>query len=289
MPHTTMTLRTFGVALIASIAVMLVLLIGNAFAQDVAQPINRLKATLKAGKSAIGALAVMPTASSVEILTTTGLDWLLIDSEHGPMDIETVHAMVRATAGTNVTPIVRVPWNIDWLAKRAMDVGAMGILMPMVSSKEDAVKAVRAVRYPPEGERGFGPFYAASRWGLSLTDYANVANAEMLAMVLIEHIDAVNQIDDILSVKGVDAAFIGPYDLSGSMGMLGQVNDPKVQGAIDRVLAAGKRANIPVGILATTPEDINKRLAQGFQLILIGTDTMLMSAGTRGILNQIKR
>jgi len=259
-------------------------------AQDSPHPtINRLKELLKTGKPAVGAMVVMPTAASVELLAALGFDWVLIDSEHGPIDIETVHHMVRATNGTSTAPIVRVTWNLDWLAKRALDVGAMGILMPFVNSKDEAVRAVRALKYPPEGDRGFGPLFAAPRWGMSLPEYMKAANNQVLAMVQIEHIDAVRQIDDILSVPGIDVAFIGPYDLSGSIGLLGQVGHPKVQEAIDTVLAAAKRARVPLGIFATTPEEINKRIEQGFQVVLVGVDAMFLTAGAKSLIGQIKR
>jgi 4-hydroxy-2-oxoheptanedioate aldolase len=250
---------------------------------------NRLKELLNAGKPAIGTLVALPSPPAVEILANAGFDWLVIDSEHGPIDVETLHAMIQATSGTPAVPAVRVARNLDWLAKQVLDIGAMGVMMPSVNSREEALTAVRAVRYPPEGNRGFGPTFAALRWGLEASEYANVANREVMAIVQIEHIDAVNRIDEILTVPGVDLPLIGPYDLSGSLGLLGQVAHPKVQGAIAHVLAAAKKVKTPVGIFGTAPDEINRYLEQGFQAVLVGADSSFLAAGARAVLDRIKR
>jgi 4-hydroxy-2-oxoheptanedioate aldolase len=250
---------------------------------------NRLKELLKAGKPAIGTLVALPSPPAVEILASVGFDWLVIDSEHGPIDVETLHAMIRATSGTQTVPAVRVARNLDWLAKQVLDIGAMGVMMPSVNSREEALTAVRAVRYPPEGNRGFGPTFAALRWGLAAAEYSTIANSEVMAIVQIEHIDAVHRIDEILAVPGVDLPLIGPYDLSGSLGLLGQVAHPAVQEAIAHVLAAARKVKIPVGIFGTTPDEINRYLEQGFQAVLIGADASFLAAGAGAVLDRIKR
>src|SRR5919199_5478072 len=181
---------------------------------------NSLKELLSLGKPAIGTIVQIPSAPLAEIMAQVGFDWLLIDTEHGPIDIETVHGMVRATSGTNTTPTVRVARNLDWLAKRVLDIGALGVMMPGVNSGEEALAAIRAVRYPPEGNRGVGPTFAALRWSLAGEDYIRDANREVMAIVQIEHIDAVDRIDEILAVSGIDLPLIGPYDLSASMALL---------------------------------------------------------------------
>lgn len=250
---------------------------------------NRVKELLKAGKPAIGVIMQLPSAPAAEILARAGFDWLWIDMEHGPLNLETVHRMIQATSGTDTVPIVRVPWNLHWLAKPVLDMGAMGIVMPSVTSKGEAAEAVRALRYPPEGVRGFGPGFAALRWGLSVPEYVKVANNEIMAILLIEHIEAVDRIDEILSVPGIDLVMIGPFDLSGSMGMLGQVTHPDVEEAIDKVLTAAQKEKIPAGILALTPDDIKRRLRQGFQFLVVGTDAGFLAGGAKNILEQIKR
>jgi len=250
---------------------------------------NRLKSLLASGRPAIGTLLQLPSAPAVEILAQAGFDWLLIDTEHGPIDGETLHAMIRATGGTNTVPTVRVARNLDWLAKRVLDMGALGVMMPNVNSAEEALAAVRSVRYPPEGNRGFGPTFAALRWGVAGPDYVKAANSEVMAIVQIEHIDAVERIDEILAVPGLDLPLIGPYDLSASMGLLGQVAHPRVQEAIDRVLAAAKKAKVPAGIFGTAAEEMNRYIERGFQAILVGTDVGFLGAGAKDILTQIKR
>jgi len=250
---------------------------------------NHLKELLKSGKTAIGTLIQLPSAPVVEILAQAGFDWLLIDTEHGPIDTEKLQAMLRATCGTAATPIVRVTSNLDWLAKRALDVGALGVMVPGVNSAEQALAAVRAVRYPPHGNRGFGPTFAGLRWGLSGSEYVQQANEAVMAIVQIEHVDAVAQIDQILAVPGIDLALIGPYDLSGSMGLLGQVAHAKVQAAIDRVVTAAKKANVPTGIFGVTADEVNRFIAQGFQAILVGVDVAFLTAGVKSTLDQIRR
>lgn len=250
---------------------------------------NHFKELLKSGKPAIGTLVQLPSPPVVEVLAQAGFDWLLIDTEHGPIDTEKLQAMIRATSATPATPIVRVACNLDWLAKRALDVGALGVMMPGVNSAEQALAAVRAVRYPPEGNRGFGPTFAALRWGLTAVEYVEQANDAVMAIVQIEHIDAVARIDEIVAVPGIDVALIGPYDLSGSMNRLGQVAHPEVQAAIDRVLKASNKANVPVGIFGVTADEINRYIAQGFRAILVGVDAGFLAAGAKALLSQIRR
>jgi 4-hydroxy-2-oxoheptanedioate aldolase len=250
---------------------------------------NRLKELLMTGKTAIGTLVQLPSPPVVEILAQAGFDWLLIDTEHGPIDTEKLQAMIRATTGTPATPVVRVANNLDWLAKRVLDVGALGVMMPGVNTAEQAQAAVRAVRYPPAGNRGFGPTFAALRWGLTGAEYVQQANDAVMAIVQIEHADAVARIDEILAVPGIDMALIGPYDLSGSMNLLGQVAHSDVQGAIDRVLKAANRAAVPVGIFGVTADEINRYIAQGFRAILAGVDAAFLAGGAKGMLSQIRR
>ena len=277
-------------SLIAALFLLLLGALAPAWGQQVQRVTgNRVKELLKAGKPAFGVLMQLPSPPAAEVLAQAGFDWLWIDMEHGPLNLETVHRMIQATKGTDTVPIVRVPWNLHWLAKPILDMGAMGVIMPSVMTPEEAMEAVRALRYPPEGLRGFGPGFAALRWGLSVPEYVKMANQEIMAILLIEQIGAVDRINEILSVPGIDVIMIGPYDLSGSMGLLGQVTHPKVEEAIDRVLAAAQKAKIPAGILALTPGEINRRLDQGFQFLIVGTDTGFLAGGAKNILGQIKR
>jgi 4-hydroxy-2-oxoheptanedioate aldolase len=252
-------------------------------------PLNRVKEMLQAGKVTIGPIVQIPSGPVASLLSRSGFDWLWIDMEHGGITIETAQLMIDATKGSPTIPLVRIPWNHHWLAKPVLDAGAMGVITPLVNTKEEAASSVAALRYPPEGVRGFGPSFAAARWGLTVPEYAKAANREILAIVQIEDIEAVNRIDEILSVPGVDLVFIGMFDLSGSMGLLGQTSHPKVEEAAQRVLAAAKKSRVPAGIIALAPDEINRRIAEGFQFIAVSTDALLLTSAARGLIGQIKR
>lgn len=259
-----------------------------ALAQDDAT-INRVKRLLQSGGVAIGPIVQLPSPPLMSLLARSEFDWLWIDMEHGPIGIETAQMMIDATKGTPSVPLVRIPWNHHWLAKPVLDAGAMGVVTPTVNTKAEAIAAVAALRYPPEGMRGFGPTIAAARWGLSAMDYAKVANREILAILLIEDIRAVENIEEIVSVRGVDVVFVGLFDLSGSMGLLGQVTHPQVEAAAQKVLTAAKRAKVAAGTIASTPEEINRRIAEGFQFIAVGSDARLLSGAASDLIRQIKR
>jgi len=277
-------------AYFATLCILLFVAVSPSWAQQVQKMTsNRVKALLKAGKPAIGVVMVLPSPPAAAILAQAGFDWLWIDMEHAALNLETADRMIQATQGTETVPIVRVPWNLHWLAKPVLDMGAMGVIMPQVNSKQEAVDAVQALRYPPEGVRGLYPGIAALRWGLSVPEYLKIANNEIMAILLIEHIEAVNRIDEILTVPGIDLILVGPGDLSASMGLLGQMTHTRVEEAIQKVLAATKKAKVPAGTMAVTPDDANRRIQQGFQFILVGFDTGFLTSGAKGILGQIKR
>jgi 4-hydroxy-2-oxoheptanedioate aldolase len=251
---------------------------------------NRVKALVEAGKPTIGVVITTPSLHAVEILAGKGFDWIWIDLEHAPIDLETLDRMLQAMQGTETVPIVRVAWNRHWLAKSALDLGAKGIMIPWINSRQDAVDAVKGLRYPPEGVRGVGASVAARRWGVRPTsEYLKIANNEIMSVLQIETIEAVNHIDEILTVPGIDMIFVGPNDLASSMGLLGQPGHPRVEEAIQKVLAATKRAKVPVGTMGFSPEAANRRIEQGFQFIAVASDGSLLSSGAKNILKQIDR
>ena len=250
--------------------------------------INPVKSKWKEGKPVLGAVMATPSLGNMQVLSRSGLDYVWIDMEHGPINLESAHALILATQGTPAIPIVRIPWKEEWMAKRVMDAGAMGVVFPFIKTREEAEAAVAAVKYPPQGVRGFSPSLAAYRQGLPLTDYPAWANENILCLLLIEHREAVEHIDAILSVPGVDAAIIGHMDLSGSFGLLGQITHPEVAGAMDATLAAGKRHGVPVGIAATTPEAIQKRLGEGYKWISIGSDIAILGGAVNQLLTAIR-
>ncbi len=251
---------------------------------------NRVKALVQAGKPTIGVVITTPSLHAVEILAGKDFDWIWIDLEHSPIDLETLDGMIQAVQGTATVPIVRVAWNRHWLAKPALDLGAKGIMIPWIDSRQDAVDAVQALRYPPEGVRGVGASVAARRWGVRPTsEYLKIANKQIMAILQIETIEAVNHIDEILAVPGIDMIFVGPNDLASSMGLLGQPGHPHVEEAIQKVLAATRKAKVPIGTMGFSAEAANRRIEQGFQFIAVASDGSLLSSGARNILKQIKR
>jgi len=251
--------------------------------------VSSLRAKLKEGRTAVGFLVTMPSVALAQTLAHSGVDWLMIDLEHGPIDLASAHAMIAATAGSDCAPLVRVPSTEPWLAKPALDAGAFGLVFPMISSRAQAEATVRALRYPPAGERGFGPFYAPARWGLSTEDYLARANDELLDVVLIEHVDALEELDQIVAVPGVDVALIAPFDLSLSLGVAGQRDHPEVRRAVaeaERKILAG---GCLLGGLALTAEEANAKIERGYRLIVLGYDTALIGGAAAKLLEGLRR
>ncbi len=230
----------------------------------------------------------MPSVHLVQTLAAAGLDWMFLDMEHGPIDFQATHAMIAATQGTACAPLVRVPEDNLAAARPVLDSGAFGIVFPMVRSAEDARRAQRYMHYPPRGERGVGPMYAPQRWGLSLQDYLAQANDHVATFVLIEHIDAVRNLDEILAVGGIDAALIAPFDLSASMGVPGQLQDPQVVAAVQEAEAKILASDAALGGLALSAEDANAKLERGYRVLILGYDVYLIQQAVGGLLGGIK-
>ena len=291
----TRTLRAAGIAA-ACLAICLALS-NRAMAQyqtstsDTAATIaeNPVKKALKEGKVVIGATVTAANPDVAATLAGAGFDFLWIEMEHSPLTLETVRSMILATRGLKAMPFTRVPVNEPWMAKRALDIGSLGVVFPFTSTRELAEQAVKSCKYPPQGIRGFGAAMAASRWGMSGSDYAKFANENVLVVVIIEQKQAIDNIEQIASVPGVDVLFIGVNDLSFSLGVGGKTNDPIVEEAVNKVLAAGKKYNIPVGYPAGNPVEINKRIAQGFRFFQASSDLGMMAAGARDLLSKIQR
>lgn len=227
---------------------------------------NILKEKLKKGQAVIGTFISLGHPDVTELLSRLGFDWLLIDGEHSPISLETMQQMMQAMNGSNCTPIVRPQWNDIVIIKRILDIGAHGVLIPWVNTKEEAEYAVSACKYPPKGLRGYGP----RRAGLFDPDYFQTANDEILVIVQIETRKAVSNVDDILSVEGIDACFVGPLDLALSFGLSSpKWDDPEYMGAFDRVLEAAKKFGKPAGMFASQ-ENIRWAIEKGFILNTVG-------------------
>jgi len=249
---------------------------------------NRLKRNLAAGKVCLGATITINSPTVAEILSHIGLDWLWFEMEHSSLSEGDVLGMLQATNGSSTSTVVRVPWNDKTMIKRALDLGPDGIIVPLVNSKEEAEYAVRAMKYPPWGERGAG-LGRAQAYGLHMGEYLETANEEITTILMIEHIKAVESIEEILSVKGVDSIMIGALDLSGSMGILGQTSDPAVESAIQKSLAAAKKAGIPAGIITTSPDQTNRRIQEGFTNLITGIDVLFLHGAARETLSKIQK
>ena len=242
---------------------------------------NELKARLKRGEKTVGAWITIPHMDVSEALSTLPFDWFVFDQEHSALDDQITQELIQAMKG-EVTPIVRVAWNDMVMIKKALDTGVEGIIIPWVNSKEDAVKAVKFCKYPPEGVRGCGP----RRTILLDPDYLKTVNDELLIIVQIETQEAVKNAEEIMSVDGIDAFFVGPFDLSSSMGLMGQIDHPKVREAIERVFEAGKNAGIASGIWQGAGMSIRERLEEGWQMVALGMDINFLMDGARSILRE---
>ena len=221
-----------------------------------------------------------PTAA--EVLANVGWDWIAIDIEHTDIDIVSLTALLRGMYGRGVAPIARVTTNDVIEIRRALDVGAQGVLVPFVSTAKQARQAVSAAKYPPWGVRGYS-FSRANEWGTRFKEDVQTANDETVVMAMIESKEGVENINEILAVEGLDAAFIGPYDLSGSYGIPGQTQDPIVQDACRRVVAACEQAGKAAGLLVVRPtaDAIRAAIEGGYTVPCLGIDTVFLDEGAR--------
>jgi 4-hydroxy-2-oxoheptanedioate aldolase len=250
---------------------------------------NPVKQKIAAGRPAYGAIVTAASAPMVQVMAAAGLDWVMLDLEHGMIDAAAVHAMIAATAGTRCAPLARIPHDRHDLAEIVLDAGAYGLVFPMVCSKAEAEAAVAALRYPPHGRRGWGPFYAAARWGLAGPDYFRVANDTLLNVVLIEHADGVRNLDAILAVKGLDVVVIAPGDLSVNLGYPNQRTHPEVLKVVAEIEAKVLRSGVALGGIALAPGEAADKAARGYRMIFIGADVTLMQRAIAASLDGVAR
>lgn len=229
----------------------------------------RLKDKLREpGRRLSSELCVIPSAAVAQALAVTGLDILYIDREHAATNNETMHAMITATQGTDCAAMVRVIDHNPANVKLALDMGAEGIMFPLVNTAEEAAACVASMRYPPLGVRGWGAFVAHSRWSVPPLDYLPTYGDKTVCCILIETVSAVENIDAILAVEGVDMAFVAPFDLSTSLGIHGQFDHPDFRAAVARIEAAAMAAGIPLGGgPANTKEEIEALFERGYRVV----------------------
>jgi 2-keto-3-deoxy-L-rhamnonate aldolase RhmA len=246
---------------------------------------NPVRRALRDGKPVIGLTVTIPSADVAVQAASLGFDFLWIEMEHSPITLESARNIILATRGSRTMPIIRVPVNEIWTAKRALDVGALGVIFPFTSTPELARQAVAACKYPPLGLRGSGQGLPTLRWPAP-QGYPDFADQNVLVVAIIEQQQAVERIEEIASVSGIDVLFIGPSDLSFSMGLRGRQDDPQLQEAIAKVVAAAKRHNLAVGRPAGA-EQVQKFVQEGFQFFQASSELGFMAAGARSLLQAL--
>ncbi len=249
---------------------------------------NTFKQNLQQGKLQLGMWLGLANSYTAELLACTGYDFLLIDGEHAPNDVRSVLPQLQAIAPYNSAPVVRPNYNDPVLLKMYLDIGAQSFLIPMIQNKEQAIAALRATRYPPEGIRGVGSALArASRWN-NVEGYLHKANEEICVLVQVETKEAVDNLDEILSVEGVDGVFIGPADLSADMGYMGNPNHEEVVKTIEECVKKIKNAGKAPGILMANEQMAKHYIELGALFVAVGVDTTLLSTAAKSLLSKYK-
>jgi 2-keto-3-deoxy-L-rhamnonate aldolase RhmA len=250
---------------------------------------NKLKENLRQGKAIFGTMITTACVDIAEIIAHTGVDFIMIDCEHGSIGIETAGRMTSIIRNLNVTPFIRVACNEMAPVQSSLNTGVYGVMIPNISTKEDAIKAVQFCKYPPVGNRGVGPNRAVlyGTGADEFADYHSTANDEILVIAQIEHYVAVENIDEILSVPGIDIAFIGQRDLCMSMGIPGQIDHPDIEKSCIKVIEACKKYDIIPGIV-TSDGNMEKHLKMGFKFLQCGTDSLFLYNGIKQAVNEFK-
>ena len=244
---------------------------------------NRLRTLWKSGGAAVNGWLAIPNSFSAETMAHQGWDSLTIDLQHGVVDYQAMLPMLQAISTTNTVPVVRVPWLEPGILMKTLDAGAYGVICPMVNTREDAQRLVAYTHYAPRGTRSFGPVRALLYGG---ADYPEHANDTIVTFAMIETAQALDNLDDILSVEGLDAVYIGPSDLSLALGCRPVFDDvdPPVAQAIDHILERAKAHGLVAGIHNGRPDVALARIAKGFQFVTVSSDARLMAAGAQQML-----
>ena len=248
---------------------------------------NRLRTLWKSGGAAVNGWLAIPNGFSAETMAHQGWDSLTIDMQHGLVDYQAMVGMLQAISTTDTVPVVRVPWLDPAALMKALDAGAYGVICPMVNTREEAQRLVAYTHYAPRGTRSFGPVRALLYGG---ADYPQEANDTIVTFAMIETAQALDNLDDILSVEGLDAVYIGPSDLSLALGCRPVFDDvdPPVAQAIDHILARAKAHGLVAGIHNGTPEGALARIAKGFQFVTVSSDARLIAAGAQQVLAKMR-
>jgi 4-hydroxy-2-oxoheptanedioate aldolase len=248
---------------------------------------NALKKKIADGVHCVGGWAAIPNVFAAEVYASQGWDSVTIDMQHGASDINDLVPMLTAIqSGSDATPLVRVPWNDPAHIMRVLDAGAMGIICPMINTRAEAEALVRAGRYPPMGERSFGPFRAA-QYG---ADYWQKANEEVLLLAMVETRQGVSNLEQILSVKGIDGVYVGPSDLSLSLGKPPTLDptDVEVLAAIETIVTTTRKRGMIAGVHTDGPNTARRRFEQGFQMCTLLNDVRLLAVAAQQAINEVR-
>jgi 2-keto-3-deoxy-L-rhamnonate aldolase RhmA len=248
--------------------------------------VNPVKKVLNAGGVVIGGTVTAANLDTMSVMANAGFDFLWIEGEHSPITLETMRNMILMTQGRRAVPFTRVPVNELWTAKRMLDIGSLGVVFPFTDTPELAKQAVAACKYPPEGKRGVAPGLATLRWPAP-GGYPKCANQNVMVITIVERPIAIEQIEEIAAVPGIDVLFIGLNDLSYGYGIPGQLTAPVMKQAVARVMAAAKKHNLPVGGPGGAA-DIKRMIAEGYRFIQGPSDLSLLQIATRGFFDNVK-
>ncbi len=242
---------------------------------------NHVLEKLRAGKPAIGSFLGLGSPNVAELMAHAGFDWLVIETEHNGLDSAEIEHMLMAIDGTDVVPIVRVPSSDRVYIQRALDMGAMGVVIPMVKSADEARAIVSATRYPPLGTRSWGPL-RGDRYTFDTSDYFERSNDNMLVALIIETKEAVNDLEAIATVPGVDVVFLGPWDMALALGLdPRELPLPEVDAVLEKALEVGRKTGVAVGAGASTPKGLKEIQAQGVTLLNYGPDYYILAQSAR--------
>lgn len=252
---------------------------------------NSVRSRLGLGESCVGTWLTLPDPMIANLMARVGFDWLTIELEHSPTSFESAAQSFAIIAAAGCVPLTRVPWNTAENIKRVLDTGAWGVVVPMVNSREEAEAAVSATRYAPLGQRSIGGLLHATSFDTDASTYYAKANQEILLVLMVEHVLAVENLEAIAAVPGVDVLFIGPNDLHNSMGCAPafESEDPRFLAAMDKVLEVCKKRGIAPGIHVADMAAAKRRLAQGFRFIAVASEAGFLLAKSREILTGLGR
>ncbi len=245
-----------------------------------------LKERLRQDEPLIGSLVTMPLPDVAEIMARVGFDYLWIETEHAPMDFVHAQSLIQAVGG-RCPCLVRIPDREEVWVKKALDIGCDGIVVPQVRSAEEAQQVVAWSLYPPDGRRSVG-VSRAHGYGMGFQEYVDRVNDDLVIVLQAEHTDAVENIASIVEVPGIDAVLVGPFDLSGSLGVLGEVGHPRVLEAIETIRRHGQAAGMPLGIFATDVPMARRAIEEGFTLIALGMDVFFLWQSAQEALDALR-